>query len=389
MNDEPQRHVGRPTVIFAMEWVPQYRQEFYRRLRHELDHRGIEMRLVHGDPPASRRGRKDARVIDWAEFVPNRLWTIRGLELTLQPILGRLRKADLVVLQQETGLVLNYAMFVLSRLGGPLVALWGHGHNFNPLEANGPAERIKSTVTKWADWVFAYTERSRQVFQSIGVRPERITVVQNSLDTSDIDHPSDPMSPEIVDLVAELTATDATVGWIVSALDRWKRVPFLLEILDAVADRIDNFHFLVLGAGDDDAVLRNGAESRPWLHVLGPRFGADKAALGRLAAVTIHPGLVGLHVIDSFATQTPMVIADLPYHSHEVGYLTDDNSLTLPPDVDAERYAGEVVDLLGDEKRLSELRVGCRRAAEFYTLDAMVDNFADGVESALALRAGR
>ena len=389
MNDDRRRQVERPTVVFAMEWVPRYRQEFYRRLRHELDHRGIEMRLIHGDPPASRQGRKDSLVVDWAEFVPNRLWTIGGLELTLQPVLGRLRGADLVILQQETGLVLNYPMLVLTRLRGPLVALWGHGHNFNPLEANRPAERVKSVVTRWADWVFAYTERSRLVFESIGVEPDRITVVQNSLDTSEIDEPSSSVSADVEQLVAELTATGATVGWIVSALDRWKRVPLLLDIIDAVAARLDNFHFLVLGAGDDDAVLRHAAGSRPWLHVLGPRFGADKAALGRLADVTIHPGLVGLHVIDSFATETPLVIADLDYHSHEVSYLTADNSVVLPAETDAEGYAEAVVDVLGDEERLAELRAGCHRAARHYTLDAMVRNFADGVESAMLVRDGR
>lgn len=383
------RRFERPTVVFAMEWVPQYRQEFYRRLRQELDSRGVEMRLVHGDPPASRRRRKDSRVIDWAEYVPNRMWTVGGLELTLQPVLGRLRGADLVVLQQETGLVLNYAMFALARLGGPLVALWGHGHNFNPLEANPLAERVKSVVTKWANWIFAYTERSREVFESIGVPPDRVTVVQNSLDTSEVECPSEPMSPDVERLVAELTGTEATVGWIVSALDRWKRVPFLLDVVDAVAARLDNFHFLVLGAGDHDTVLRQAAVSRPWLHLLGPRFGADKAALGRVADVTIHPGLVGLHVIDSFATRTPLVTADLDYHSHEISYLTTDNSVVLPADIDAQGYADAVIDVLGDADRLSRLRAGCGRAAERYTLDAMVRNFADGVESALRTRKGR
>lgn len=389
MSGERRSRGERPTVVFAMEWVPHYRREFYDRLRQELDHRDIEMRLIHGDPPASRRGRKDSLVVDWAEFVPNRLWTIGGLELTLQPVVGRLRGADLVVLQQETGLVLNYAMLVLSRLRGPLVALWGHGHNFNPLEANEPAEWVKSVVTKWADWIFAYTERSREVFESIGVQHDRITVVQNSLDTSGIDQPSGPVSADIGQLVAELTEAGANVGWIVSALDRWKRVGFLVDIIDAVRARIDNFHFLVVGAGDDDAVLRHAARSRPWLHVLGPRFGADKAELGRVADVTIHPGLVGLHVIDSFATQTPLVIADLEYHSHEVSYLTAHNSVVLPAEIDAEGYAEAVVDVLGDEERLSELRAGCRQAAECYTLDAMVRNFADGVESAFRVRNGQ
>ncbi len=67
-------------------------------------------------------------------------------------------------------------------VGGPRVALWGHGHNFNPREASGPAEKVKAAVTKWADWAFAYTERSAEVFLSIGFDPTHLTIVQNSAD---------------------------------------------------------------------------------------------------------------------------------------------------------------------------------------------------------------
>lgn len=374
----------RPTVVFAMEWVPQYRVEFYRRLRQELDNRGVTMRLVHGDPPPSRKGRKDSRVIEWAEYVPNRQWTVAGLELTLQPVVGRVGRPDLIVLQQETGLVLNYPMLLASRLGGPKVALWGHGHNFNPHEANPLAERVKSMVTGRADWIFAYTDRSREIFESIGVDPAVITVVQNSLDTSDVDAPSGPVSSDVQHLVDELSTQASQVGWIVSALDRWKRVPYLLDVIDRVAAAVPGFQFLVLGAGDDDRVLLDAQATRPWLHVLGPRFGADKAALGRLARLTIHPGLVGLHVIDCFATATPLVTADLDYHSHEVSYLGPDNSVVLNEDVDAATFAEAVIELFGDEARLEQLAAGCARAAGVYTLDAMVSNFADGIEAALA-----
>ena len=374
----------RPVVAFAMEWVPQYRVPFYEGLRAELDRRGITMRLIHGDPPASRRRRNDAEVLAWADYVPNRLWTVRGLELTAQPVLRRLRGADLVVLQQETGLLLNYAVLAWRRVGGPLVGLWGHGHNFNPHEASPAAERVKRAVTRYADWAFAYTERSAGVFRSIGCDPARITVVQNSADTAELRRPVGPPSDDVARLVAELRGRGATVGWIVSALDRWKRVPFLVEVLDACAARIDGFAFVALGAGDQAHLLVEAAADRPWLHPLGARFGADKAAIGALASVTIHPGLAGLHVIEAFATEAPMITADLDYHSHEVGYLDPGNSVVLPADASAGDFAAATAGLLADQARLAELRQGCRVAADTYTLSAMVDNFATGIGDALA-----
>lgn len=366
-----------------MEWVPRYRTPFYQRLRRELDRRGVDMRLVHGDPPASRKRRNDAEIIDWADYVPNRMLRLRGLELTTQPVVGRLKGADLVVLQQETGLVLNYVMMARSRLGGPRVALWGHGHNFNPHEANAVAERIKAGVTKWADWAFAYTERSADVFESIGVDRNRMTVVQNSLDVEALRNPVDPVSDDVARLVATFRSEGAKVAWIVSALDRWKRVPFLLDVLDSCAERIDGFAFVALGAGDQAGLLTEAASSRPWLHPLGARFGADKAAIGEVAAVTIHPGLAGLHVIESFATESPMVTADLDYHSHEITYLNQDNSVVLDAGADASQFASAVEELMFDGPLLQHLRRGCRIGAATYTLPAMVDNFAGGVVEAL------
>lgn len=379
---------GKSSVVFAMEWVPQYRAPFYDRVREVANDYGIDVRLVHGDPPNSRKGRHDANIVPWAEYVPNRLWTIKGLELTAQPVLRRLRGADMVVLQQETGLVLNYPMLLASRMGGPLVGLWGHGHNFNPLEANPTAESVKQKVTRFADWIFAYTDRSRAVFESIGVSPDRITVVQNSTDTSSLRDPTGEPSAEVAQLVDRLRSQNRRVGWIVSALDRWKRVPFLLEVLDAVAERRADFEFVALGAGDAADVLADAARSRPWLHALGARFGPDKAAIGRVAEVTIHPGLVGLHVIESFATESPIITEDLAYHSHEVDYLSAENSLVLPQNTGVAEYAKAIDGLLQDSDALARLQCGCREAAQHYTVDQMVDNFVAGIRSALALRSG-
>ncbi|MGB5757433.1 MAG: hypothetical protein WBM50_10995, partial [Acidimicrobiales bacterium] len=111
--------------------------------------------------------------------------------------------------------------------------------------------------------------------------------------------------------------------------------------------------------------------------------GADKAAVGRLARLTIHPGLIGLHVIEAFATCSPIVTADLDYHSHEVSYLGPDNAVVLPADASADDFAETVEGLFGDPVELARLAKGCLAASEIYTLDAMVGNFAGGIEDAL------
>ena len=172
----------------------------------------------------------------------------------------------------------------------------------------------------------------------------------------------------------------------VSALDQWKRLPFLIDTLDHLRERVPDFEFFVLGKGDDQTV-EEAAATRPWLHALGARFAADKAAVGALATVTIHPGLIGLHAIDSFAFGTPMITTEHSVHSHEFDYLVDaKNAVVLKESASAAELGDAAADLLSDPDRLETLRTGCAESAGTYTIDAMVERFADGIEGALRSR---
>jgi len=378
-------------VAMAMEWVPSYRVPFYNQLRSVLHARGIELRLVHGDPPGNRKERKDHMTLPWAESVPNEFFSVKGTELTHQPVWGRVRDVDFLVLQQEVGLSLNYRALWHHKVPGfhgPPVGLWGHGENPNPQTVNRWAEKLKRRVTPSADWFFAYTERSAARFRHMGVPNDRITVVQNSTDTEGLCNPTSPPSEPLGRRLAEVGERGARVGWVVSALDEWKRVPFLLEVLDKTRTLEPQFEFFVLGAGNAAHILESAAVDRPWLHVLGPTFGADKAAVGQLAEVMIHPGLAGLHVVESFATSSPMVTADLSYHSHEIDYLRPgENAVVLPASAPSDAFAHTIADLFAYPDRLAQLQAGCSHDAERYSLDQMVRRFAYGIEQALEVTA--
>ena len=376
----------RPVVKFCMEWVPSYRERFYTLLEPLLAERGIDMEVIHGAPPASRRARKDSVMPTWATFVPNKELHLKGNEVTWQPIWRASRGADLIIVQNEAALPFTYIALAHRRLGGPLVAMWGHGEHFNANEANQAAEAVKKRITPLADHFFAYTEKSAKIVEALGVDRSRISAVNNSRNSDAEITDLAAVDPEIAELVATVRARSSSVGWMVSALDEWKRLPFLVETLDEVRRHIDDFEFFVLGQGDE-RTIEDAAESRPWLHALGSRFAADKAHVGRLADVTIHPGLIGLHAIDAFAFGTPMVTTQLAYHSHEFEYLRDGhNALILGENASAAELGTAAAELLGDRERLAQLQAGCEESASQYTVEAMVDRFAAGIETALASR---
>jgi len=302
----------RPLVLFAMEYVPKYRAPFYPLLKQRLSEDGIDLAISYGDPPASRQGRNDAGVIDFGEFRPNRFMHLRGREITMQAIPRQLRDADLVISQQEAGLTLNY-LLALRSLRGHRLAFWGHGQDPNETTRSGFIEEIKRRLVQRSSWVFAYTSRSRHVFESLGMPADRITVTNNALPPKTV---TGSVSSDVSALVAEINARSSRVGWMASSLDEGKRLDFLFEVLDGVRSSMNrSFEFVFMGDGSSGESVRAFCANRDWAHYLGARHGADKECVANASHVMIMPGAVGLHVLDSFVYGTPLIASAEPSNS--------------------------------------------------------------------------
>jgi glycosyltransferase involved in cell wall biosynthesis len=220
---------------------------------------------------------------------------------------------------------------------------------------------------KWPHWWFTYTAGAAERVVAAGFPAERVTVVQNSIDTSTYESAS--ASPRV-------PGTCVFLG----SLHEHKRIRFLLEAGEAAHQRSKAFRLMVVGDGPMRHLVQETSARTSWLRYLGPLFGEDKARAVQNAELMLIPGLVGLAVIDSFAGATPIVTTGIPYHSPEFEYLSaGENAYVLPGTVDSTEYADAVIELLKDAQLLAALRDGCRASATRYSLKAMVDNFATGV----------
>ena len=158
----------------------------------------------------------------------------------------------------------------------------------------------------------------------------------------------------------------------------------VLEAARRTAELRPAFRLVVIGDGEDRALVERAAGTSDWLEYRGSIFGDETAVELRRSQLLLMPGLVGLAIVDSFAQECPMVTVDLPFHSPEIEYLEDDvNGVCLPPGTSPEQYGEEVAALLSDASRLDRLRGGCRDAAATYTVEAMVDHVAEGLLKAL------
>ena len=392
INDDAMSHLGagRPLVVICQHRLVHYRLSLFNKLQQACAVRGVDLRLVHGQASPRERIKKDEGQLDWADVVVNRWWAVGPVDLLWQPLPQALRRADLIVLMQENRILSNYWVWLTSWRCPGLLAFWGHGRNFQSTAPGGWRERWKTWWLLRVDWWFTYTQGTRRYIAGKGFDIERITSLDNAVDeTGFIRDLSSVTAAQLESARVNLgIGAGAEVAIFCGSLYAEKRIALLLASADLLRARLANFHLLVLGDGPDAGLVKAALPNRPWLHWLGQRRGPEKALYYRCASVMLNPGLVGLHVVDAFIAKTPLVTQASAAHSPEYDYLVNgENGLSVAAD-SAASYAEAVATIFTQPGLLATMQAHCARDAGRYTLERMVQNFADGIVACL-VRHGR
>lgn len=368
------------TVVIAQRQIPHYRVPFLTTLRALLANEGLELRLLTGDYyenhliPGDLQG---ALVLPTRRFGPF-LWN---------GFTRHCRDADLVIIPQQIKQLDLYMLWLRRRFRGkPLLALWGHGKNFQCGTQGGVRESVKRFISKRVDWWFAYNDLSARVVSDLGFPGNRITSVGNSIDSKTLGLMRENLDPESVARVRdELNLKSENVGIYSGGLYTEKRIGFLLAAADRIRAGIPDFELIVIGDGSERGLVETAARDRGWIHLLGRRSGDEVMPHWALSKVLLMPGLVGLVIVDSFALGVPIVTTDYPYHSPEIDYLRDGiNGLRVECGDSPDVYADKVIDLLRRPDELMRLRQAALASAGEHTIEAMAANFAEGIKAALA-----
>lgn len=377
--------VGRKRVCYVYPYAFRYRKAFSERLKQLLDASGVDFEVIHCSDPKLRAPRGDLEAPEWAIDSRCVRFDLAGRALRYQGALRRAMSYDLVIMQQENGLLVNYPLQLLSNVFGYRTAFFGHGRNFQSRNPDGWAERFKCFWLRRVHWWFAYTERSAAVVEAAGFPRHKITVFNNAIDISAIREALVSIGPEEREAARrQLLGGSRRVGVYVGGLYEHKRIKFLLAAAREIRRRLPDFHFIAIGDGAEAGLLREAAAAHDWIHYPGARFGREKSLLVGLADVFLMPGLVGLAVLDAFAHGTPMVTTDLPYHSPEIDYLEDGvNGVIVDESGSVAAYADAVVRVIVDDAWRRRLQAGAQAALETYTIENMAERFAGGVLQAL------
>jgi glycosyltransferase involved in cell wall biosynthesis len=380
--------IASPEVAIVYRFLPEWRLKFFCKLREELATRSIRLRLIYGKCTPRQERQKSAHRLKWGAEVDvnwgipvrNRFWNVGNYELVWQHLPHHLRP-ELLILMQESSIISNYPAALRQVLRGKKVALWGHGTNRNE-GAHSLANRFKSLYSGRADWWFAYTSGVAEQLRKAGFPADRITVVENAIDTEELFAATQNVTPcEIDRLRRDTGLSEGPIGLFCGAMYPGKKIGFLTQACDRIRELVPNFQMILLGSGGDAPLAQEFAERRPWAHYLGPKYGTGRAPYFLMSDLFLMPGSVGLAVLDCFATGTPLITTASGAHGPEIEYLDDGiDGIISPPSLDG--YVSAVLSALQSE-HLQRLKSACRAKATRYTVENMAHRFAQGIEEAL------
>lgn len=170
----------------------------------------------------------------------------------------------------------------------------------------------------------------------------------------------------------------ARIGLYCGSLYPEKRLTFLIDASSRIARAMPEFKLIVIGAGEEERLVRDAAERFQHVRYAGPMFGRDKAVCFRMADVMLNPGLVGLGVLDAFAAGVPFLTMSNSRHSPEIAYLEDGVNGFKISGTEAD-FAHAALSVLADLRVRATLRAGAQFASQRYTIANMVSRVRDGI----------
>jgi glycosyltransferase involved in cell wall biosynthesis len=362
-----------------------YRVDFFDRLRKLCLDRNIDCHLVHGQATLTEKSKNDEGVLEWADKTHNNYVRVGSRDILWQPLPDSVCDADLFVIMQENRILSNYPLMLRGKFGGPKVAYWGHGVNFQSGAPGGLPERWKHFLVRQVDWWFAYTDLTAEIVRCAGFPAERITCLNNAIDTSAFSKTVESIThEELTQIRKGLGLSDTSrVGILCGSLYSDKRLDLLVEATTMIRNKVKDFHVVVIGSGPAKTFIEQAASANPWLHPVGARFGREKAIYFKLAEVMVNPGVLGLHILDAFSVGLPVVSISNARHGPEIAYLHNGVNGVLTGDT-VDEYAEAVTRLLSDEAWRESLSTNALASSLNYTVERMAERFVEGLSGCLA-----
>jgi hypothetical protein len=251
-------------VCVIQRVICDYREELHNLMHARLRDLDVDYRLIGGTP---WKDEAHVDVLDKLSFGQRcRHQKLLGKTYWTHGALHASQKADLVILEQSSSALHSYPILfqrmLRRRLHRPSppgkVAYWGHGANLNEPEPRPIRDGWKRWLAHQVDWWFAYTSLSKSIVEKTGFPHDRITVLNNSIDTTALKNERQRLNEEqLTSLQRELFPLDAVegskdnvnrpqIGVFCARLDPIKWISFLLKAIRRVHEQMPQFRMIII-----------------------------------------------------------------------------------------------------------------------------------------------
>ncbi|MFW5887849.1 MAG: glycosyltransferase family 4 protein [Bacteriovoracia bacterium] len=370
----------RKKVVIIQRVFTNYRKPLIELLKDILDKKNIDLVFIYGQCTKEEAKKADNADLDWGCKVKNKYLPFG---FVWQPLHKELFDADLVIVEQANKLLLNYCLFILRPLFKMKIGFWGHGwcHQQKP---NSFSNKFKNLLVNKVDWWFAYTSNVVKYLEQHGVNRNKITDVQNSIDTKEIKEYKKHITYSDIQNFREKHSIPqgAFIGAYCGGIYKEKQIRFLLESAKEVISSSDRFYLLVIGGGPDVDIVLDAVRESDRIIYVGPKFGKDKAIHLSASHLLLVPSAVGLVVLDSFIFGVPIITTEHNTHGPEFSYIENGkNGIVTKHEKKA--YAEEIVKCISSNDRRNEIASNAIKDGEKYTIENMANNFLEGIQTAI------
>lgn len=361
--------------------IPEYRKDFFYLLKKSLQEENIELILIYGNKNSSYKSGQKSCNIEWGKYVESKQLNIGGIELCWQPVVRFLKNKDLIIVEQANKLLINYFIMLLKPFWNNKLGFWGHGKNLQG-KPDSLGNKFRSLFLKKCDWWWAYTRGVKKFLLKNGFPDNRITIVNNAINTTALRNQCEELNEsEIIELKKQFGIDGDKVGIFCGGMYFEKKIEFILEACFIIKKEIPDFHMIFIGAGSEVPKVENASKLNGWIHYVGTKIGKEKIKYFKIASIQLMPASVGLGILDSFALEVPIFTIENNLHGPEIEYLESGKNGIITKNSLAD-YSESIIEAL-KSNTYSNLKKGCRSSSEKYTINAMVENFKNGILTCL------
>lgn len=363
-------------VVIVQRRLTDYREPLFNQMRDSLLEKNINLRLLYGQPTESEASKGDAGELSWAEQIQCKYF-FDG-KVCWQSFGKQTRNSDLVIVTQENKLIYNLIALTLNR--PKKIAFWGHGANLQSKNRAGLKELFKRWTTKKADWWFAYTSMSVDLVVRQGYPIDKITDLENSIDTAELQKEFASITDDEVDALRQQFGfdRDVLVGLYLGSLYEEKRIDFLIDAATQIHKENPSFRMIVIGDGPLREKVKAASQQNSWMIYVGGKRGREKSVYLKLTDFFLNPGMVGLGILDTFVAGKPVVTTDCGIHSPEVAYLQNGVNGVISKNT-LQDYVEQVNQLILNSTYRERLGAAAKQSIHRYSVENMASNFCNGI----------